>query len=174
MKKIAIFGKPANGKSTLSQQLALATGIKRYALDSLLYKATGEEVEREDYETTHNNILATDAWIIEGFAPLTNVASFYERLEAADTLIYIDLPYWVTYYLVIKRFFKGLFIKPEGWPEGSSILKGTLESFRVLRLCPKFWNDQFLKKLEETYSGKTLHVVKSLKELNHFVKNTIL
>ena len=77
------------------------------------------------------------------------MSSFNRRLEEADTLIYVDLPYFVTYWLVTKRFLKGLLVKPEGWPEGSSILKGTLESYKALKLCPKFWNDSFLQKLEE-------------------------
>jgi len=38
MKKVAVFGKPANGKSTLSKRLASATGIKLYALDSIYMK----------------------------------------------------------------------------------------------------------------------------------------
>ena len=78
--------------------------------------------------------------IIEGFG---TIESFYARIEAADTLIYIYLPYKVHYWWVFKRFFKGLFNTPEGWPEGSSILKGTIESYKVLKICPKFWNDDF-------------------------------
>ena len=173
MKKIAVFGKPANGKSTLSKQLAAATGIQLYPLDSILYQPNGQEVDRKQYENTHQQILASDTWIIEGFAPLKSLQSFYQRLEAADTLIYIDLPYSTTYWLVIKRFIKGLFIKPEGWPEGSSIFKGTWESFRILKLCPKFWNEDFLKKLEKQSNNKTLHVIRSLAELDGFVENHV-
>ena len=114
MKKIAVFGKPANGKSTLSNALATETGIKLYALDSILYKANGQEIDKEDYEETHANILLGEQWIIEGFAPLSSLDSFYQRLDAADTLIYIELPYWLTYWLVAKRFFIGVFRKPEG------------------------------------------------------------
>ena len=173
MKKVAVFGKPANGKSTLSKKLALATGIELHALDSILYEPNGEERNRETYNAMHAEILAHDEWIIEGFAPLTALGSFYERLESADTLIYIDLPYSVTYWLVVKRFLKGLFVKPEGWPEGSSIFKGTLESFRILKLCPKFWNQGFLERIEALATGKTLHVIRSVTELNSFVERNI-
>lgn len=169
MKKVAVFGKPANGKSTLSKKLASATGIKLYALDSILYKPNGQEVDRQSYEEAHENILSTEAWIIEGFGPMNSLNSFNRRLEKADTLIYIDLPYLTTYWLVAKRFIKGLVKKPEGWPDGSSILKGTLESYRVLKLCPKFWNDSFLQKLEKQSANKTLYVIRSVSELNGFV-----
>lgn len=173
MKKIAVFGKPAGGKSTLSKRLAAATGIKLYALDSILYQPSGEEVDRKLYTETHESIIASEEWIVEGFGPMNSLDSFNRRLEAADTLIYIDLPYLVTYWLVTKRFLKGLFIKPEGWPEGSSVLKGTLESYQVLKLCPKFWNDSFLQRLETQSAGKTLHVIRSVSELNSFVEKNV-
>lgn len=173
MKKIAVFGKPANGKSTLSKKLALATGIKLYALDSILYKPNGEQVDRKSYEDRHERILSSEEWIIEGFGPMNSLESFNKRLEEADTLIYIELPYFVTYWLVTKRFLKGLFIKPEGWPEGSSVLKGTLESYKVLKLCPKFWNDGFLQRLEKLSADKSLHVIRSVSELNSFVERNV-
>ena len=38
MKKIAVFGKPGSGKSTLSKKIASATGIQLHPLDSIAYK----------------------------------------------------------------------------------------------------------------------------------------
>ncbi len=169
MKKVAVFGKPANGKSTLSKALSEATGLPLYPLDAILYLPNGDEVDREAYNVEHDNILSSDQWIIEGFSPLNSLDSFYKRLEAADTLIYIDLPYPVTYWLVVKRFLKGLFVKPAGWPEGSSVLHGTLQSFKVLKLCPKFWNESFLQRVEALSENKTLHVFSSLSDLNRFI-----
>ena len=119
MKKVAIFGKPGNGKSTLAKKLSLSTGINLYAVDAILYKANGEEIELESYLEAHDSILDTNEWIIEGFAPFKSLESFYKRLEKADTLIYIDLPYPITYWLVAKRLLTGMFVKPEGWPDRS-------------------------------------------------------
>lgn len=173
MKKVAVFGKPANGKSTLSKRLASATGIKLYALDSILYEQNGQEIDRESYEEAHENILSSEEWIIEGFGPINSFNSFHRRLEEADTFIYIELPYLVTYWLVTKRFIKGLVKKPEGWPDGSSILKGTLNSYRVLKLCPQFWNNGFLQKLEKLSANKTLYVIRSISELNNFIEENV-
>jgi len=173
MKKVAVFGKPGNGKSTLSKKLALATSIKLYALDSILYKPNGEEVDRKGYDKAHESILSSEEWIIEGFGPMNSLESFNRRLEEADTLIYIELPYSVSYWLVTKRLLKGLFLKPEGWPGGTSVLKGTLESYKVLRLCPKFWNDGFLKRLEKMSATKSLYVIRSVSELNSFIERNV-
>ncbi len=129
MKKVSVFGKPGSGKSTLSKKLASATGLNLHALDSIAYKNNGELVERPLFDKRHENILSNEYWIIDGLGP---IESFYTRLEAADTLVYIDLPYTTCYWLVTKRFFKGLFVNPEGWPNGSSIIKGTLASYKML------------------------------------------
>ncbi len=170
MKKIAVFGKPGSGKSTLSKELASMTGIPLYQLDSILYEKNGIRVDRKTYDRKHDDILSSESWIIDGF---DLIEPFNKRLEAADTLIYIDLPYFVSYYLVTKRLLKGLIVKPEGWPDGSSILKGSLQSYKVLKLCPKFWNHGFLQKLQEASTDKSIYVISSISELNEFVVKNI-
>lgn len=166
MKKVAVFGKPGSGKSTLSKQLSAATGIPLFQLDSIEYASNGERVARDIYDHQHQAILDQDSWLIDGFGPM---ASFQQRLAAADTLIYIDLPYPLSYWLVTKRMLKGLWTKPEGWPDGSSVIKGTLTSYKVLKMCPKFYNDAFLQRLTAMTPAKKLHVIRSLKQLNQFV-----
>ena len=170
MKKIVIFGKPGSGKSTLGKSLASATGIQLHPLDSIAYKKSGDLVDRKTYDREHRNILSSDSWIIDGFGP---IESFNKRLDVGDTLIYIDLPYVVSYWLVTKRLLKGLFVKPEGWPDGSSILKGTLESYKVLKLCPKFWNNKLRQNLEKISINKSLYVIRSVSELNAFIDKNV-
>ncbi len=170
MKKIVVFGKPGSGKSTLSKRLASAIGIKLHALDSIEFKRNGDKVDSAAYDEAHENILSSDSWIIDGFGP---IVSFNKRLDVADTLIYIELSYIVSYWLLTKRFLKGLLIKPEGWPDGSSIFKGTLESYRVLKICPKFWNSDFIQKLEKDSADKTLYVIRSVSELNRFIDKNV-
>lgn len=167
MKKIAVFGKPGSGKSSISKAIALATDMPLHQLDSILYKQNGERVDRQSFEDAHEDILSSEYWIIDGLGPIT---SFNQRLEAADTLVYIDLPYITSYWFVTKRLLKGLFVKPEGWPDGSSVLKGSLESYKVLRQCPKFWNSEFLSKLEKMSTHKKIYIIKSVSELNNFKK----
>ncbi|WP_428036174.1 adenylate kinase [Amphritea sp.] len=170
MKKVAVFGKPGSGKSTLSRELASVTGIPLYPLDSMVYQKSGERVEPKLFDEAHEKVLSSDCWIIDGFGPLE---SFNKRLELADTFIYIDLPYLTSYWFVTKRLLKGLFVKPEGWPAGSSVFKGTLASYKVLKLCPAFWNESFMARLEKLSADKTLYVIRSVDELNCFVHERI-
>ena len=171
MNKVAVFGKPGGGKSTFSKKLASATGLQLHQLDSIEYKQNGNKVSAEEFISAHDEVLSSNGWIVDG---LGRIESFYQRLEAADTLIYIDLPYRVNYWWVTKRFFKSLFVKPEGWPEGSSVLKGTIQSYKILKICPTFWNDAFLQKLKNTSKNKSLYIISSVSQLNCFIDEYVI
>lgn len=167
MKKVAVFGKPGGGKSTLSRQLSLQTGIRLCALDLIEYKQNGERVLREEYSSKHAEWLTADNWIIDGLGTLE---SFWSRIDAADTLIYVDLPYYVHYWWVTKRLLKSLFVKPEGWPEGCSVLKGTLAGWKYLSLSPRFWTPELFQEIQSRGEGKDIFKITSVKEINDFAK----
>ncbi len=167
MKKVAVFGKPGGGKSTLSKKLSAATGIKLYPLDLIAYKKNGERVAPEKYAEAHEKIINSDSWIIDGLGTLESLRA---RINAADTLIYIDLPYWVHYWWVTKRLMLSLFVKPEGWPDESSVLKGTFESWKYLRMSPQFWTSEFFKNVQDSAKNKSLHRITTTRELEIFVK----
>jgi len=167
VKKVAVFGKPGGGKSTFSKALSKATGIELYPLDLIEYHKNGEKVDTEEFLASYYEILAKDNWIIDGFVSLQLLE---QQLEAADTIIYIDLPYYRHYWWVTKRFLKSPFVKPEGWPDGSSALKGTIVGYKVLKLSPKFWNNELLAKLRKQNSHKNFFHLTSVAELNGFME----
>jgi hypothetical protein len=94
----------------------------------------------------------------------------WARVGAADTLIYVDLPYYVHYWWVTKRLLKSFFVKPEGWPEGSSVLKGTLASWKYLRLSPNFWTPELFEEIQARGKNKNICRISSVKEVNSFVR----
>ena len=165
MKKIAVFGKPGGGKSTLSKKLSTITGIKLCPLDLIEYQKNGERISLDKYTALHEELIKGESWIIEGFG---SIDSFWSRVDAADTLIYVDLPYRIHYWWVLKRLLFSPFIKPEGWPDGSSVIKGSLNGWKYLRLSPKFWTADFYKKLKEVSGGKQVYRISSVAELNQF------
>ncbi|ASP39342.1 adenylate kinase [Bacterioplanes sanyensis] len=171
MKKVAIFGKPGSGKSSIAKKLASCTNIPLHLLDTLAYTKDGRLVAAETFKQSHDVILQSDSWIIDGLGPIN---CFHERIAAADTLIYIDLPYPTCYWFVFKRMIKGLWEAPLGWPAGSSVLKGSIQSFKTLRLCPKFWNEDFKKRIMNLSDSKSIHIISSTAELDRFLSDTKL
>lgn len=170
MKKIAVVGKPGGGKSTLSRKLAAATGIALYPLDLIEYQKSGERVPRADFTQAHEQLISAESWIIDGLGYLD---SFWRRIDAADTLIYVDLPYHVAYWWVTKRLLKSLFVKPEGWPEGSSVLKGTWAGWKFLRLSPRFWTPELFDEIQSRGKGKQIYRITSIKEINTFANRFV-
>lgn len=129
MKRVVVFGNTGGGKSRLAKHLAELAGLPLFPLDLVQYRADGGgKVPDEEYLEAHANLLRRDKWIIDGYG---SVASSWERFSVADTLIYIDLPLPLHYWWVTKRLLQGLFINPEGWPEGSPLWSSTMNSYKV-------------------------------------------
>lgn len=86
-KKIAIFGWPASGKSTLGNILSNRLGIELYTLDEIRWKYSRDGVKDDNkFLNEYEEILRKESWIIDGNA--LNWIDF--RLEKADILIFFD------------------------------------------------------------------------------------
>ncbi len=154
MNKVAVFGNSGAGKSTLSKRLAQITGLPLIALDLLQYKPGGEQVPHKDYKAAHDQILKQDQWIIDGFGSLDTI---WERLEVADTLVYIDLPVLQHYWWVTKRFFKGFLVAPESWPQDSPLLKGTINSYYTVWLCHRKLTPKYREYVNQAKATKQVY-----------------
>ena len=168
MKRVAVFGNAGGGKSTLAKRLAELTGLPLHPLDIIQFRAGGGKVPHDEYLKVHTELLGRDAWIIDGFGC---VKSAWERFSAADTLVYIDLPLRTHFVLVTKRFFKGLFVTPEGWPEGSPMLRSTIDGYRVLWLCHRRLTPKYRALVAEARSQKRVHHLRSTQEILAFLND---
>lgn len=99
MKKIMIIGSSGSGKSTLARRISEITKIESFHLDRLFWKAGWENISQEEFKVKITKLLELDTWIIDG----TFGGTMGIRLEAADTIIFLDFPSWVCLFNVIKR-----------------------------------------------------------------------
>lgn len=165
MKKVAVFGNTGGGKSTLSLRLAAVTGLPLHILDKIEYQSGGAKVPQEDYKCAHQQILANHQWIIDGFGCMETL---WLRLDAADTLVYVDLPLYVHFWWVTKRLVTGWVKPPEGWPENSPVLKSSLNSYRVLWLCHKHLTPKYREYIEQAQSVKSVYHIRSAWQILEF------
>lgn len=161
-----MFGNAGGGKSTLARRLAELTRLPLHPLDRIAFRVGGAPVPHEEYLVAHAQLLRGEAWIIDGYGC---TQSSWERFAAADTLVYVDLPLATHYRWVAKRFFKGLFASPEGWPEGSSMVRGALNGFRVIPLCHKHLTPKYRALVQEARNHKRVHHLTSPAEIEAFL-----
>jgi adenylate kinase family enzyme len=166
MKKVAVFGNAGGGKSTLARKLAELTGLPLYPLDMIQFRAGGAAVPHDEYLRAHAELLQRDAWIIDGFGSRT---SAWERFVCADTLVYVDLPLLTHFRWVTKRFLKGLFVRPEGWPARSPMIRSTLSGYRVLWLCHRHLTPRYRELVASARHDKRVHHLTSAAEITAFL-----
>jgi adenylate kinase family enzyme len=167
MKRVAVFGNAGGGKSTIARHLAELTGLPLYVVDMMQFRAGGAKVPQLEFLQAHADLLRRDHWIIDGFG---STALAWERFEAADTLIYVDLPLWIHYSLVTKRLIKGLFANPKGWPEGSPLWSSTLSSYRVIPLCHRNTTPKYRQLVAEAAASKRVHHLRSVAQIRSFLE----
>ena len=175
MKKIAVFGNAGGGKSRLASRLAEATGLPLYCLDTIQFRAgiyrpeekDGGRLSDSEYLKLHAEIINRDEWIIDGYGSL---ASVWERLAVADTLVYIDLPLFTHYRWVVKRLAMGVFRNPPGWPENSPVWASSLLSFRAVWRCHNRLTPKYRQFATDARSSKRVHHLKSASEIETFLR----
>jgi adenylate kinase family enzyme len=110
-RRVVVTGLAGAGKSTLSIALAAKTGLPLIHLDLHYWKPGWVAPSDTEWREKQHDVLAGDAWIADG--------NYHEtldvRLELADTVIVLDLPWWRCSGRAFLRGFK----MPGELPEGS-------------------------------------------------------
>jgi adenylate kinase family enzyme len=98
MRRIAVIGPVASGKSTLARYLGSRTGLPVVDLDDVYFGADGPFSD-DEWRLVHGRLVARERWIIAG--DYRAVAG--ERFAAADTIVWLDLPRLVCSWRALGR-----------------------------------------------------------------------
>lgn len=162
MKKIIVIGSPGAGKSTFSRALAEKTGLPLHHLDRLWWNPGWVESEKEVFDAKLAEILVTDSWIIDGNFNRT----LPMRLDACDTVFYLDYPRSVCIRGVLSRIRKNRGITRPDMSDGCP------ERFdaEFLRFVWRF-NRQNRKRYHELLAGcgKEVHIFRSRKDAERYL-----
>lgn len=99
MQRIMIIGGAGSGKSTLARALGERSGLPVFHLDALFWRPGWVESSRESFEPRLRELYREERWIIEG----NYSGTWPERLAAADTLIFLDLPTPLRLWRITRR-----------------------------------------------------------------------
>lgn len=149
MKKIIVIGVTGSGKSTLANKLSSKLNLSYIQLDKLFWKANWQESSDDELFSKIKTEISSDSWVIDGNYARTNHLTW----SKADTIIWIDLPLWLTLYQNLTRSIYRAIFRVELW-EGT----GNRESF--IRM---FSRDSIIRWLFKTYRPHKLRNEKRMK-----------
>jgi adenylate kinase family enzyme len=166
MRRIAIVGATAVGKSTLAERLGALLGLPAYHLDALYWRPGWVRTSDEEWGELVRDLVARDRWIIDG--GFTD--SMRMRFEAADTLIFIDLPRRVSFASVVRRRLLHSVRPPPGAAQGCR----PMFNLRLLRWIWTFPEDHrpvILEALSDYAPGRNVVHLRSRADVRRFVRS---
>ena len=165
-RRVIVTGLAGSGKSTLSLALAAKTGLPVIHLDLHFWKPGWVAPSESEWRAKQHGVLAGDAWIADGNYDET----LDLRLERADTVVFLDMPWW----LCAGRAFLRGFRMPNELPEGCEY--SAWERLRdEWRLAVRIWRKRRSEPQREreiiSQHGEhvALHVLRSRRAVEEFL-----
>ena len=88
MQRVAIIGCGGSGKSRLARDLGARLGVTPVHLDALYYDHNWQPLGQGAFARLQAELVTATRWVIDG----NYAATLPIRLQAADTVIFLDLP----------------------------------------------------------------------------------
>ncbi|PZG18438.1 adenylate kinase [Nonomuraea aridisoli] len=101
MKRVVILGRGGSGKSTLAARLGAITGLSVIELDEHFWRAGLEPTPPDQWAAVQDELVRAEAWIMDGDLGPYDVPGV--RLQAADTVILLDLSFWRCAWRAVRR-----------------------------------------------------------------------
>ena len=164
MERVMIIGCGGAGKSTLARKLGEKTGLPVVHLDQIFWEpGNWQHLEREEFNKRLETELRKPRWILDGNFHRT----VEQRLEACDTVIYLDYPR-----LVCLKNWLGRVI--QNWGHSRADMGEGCAEWLDPEFAAWIWN--FNKKYRKHYygllekaEGKTVVILKSRRQAERFL-----
>ena len=98
-RRVVVTGMAGAGKSTLSRALSAKTGLPVIHLDVHFWRPGWVEPSADEWREKQRGLLTSDEWIADG----NYHATLDLRLQRADTVVFLDTPWWVCAWRALVR-----------------------------------------------------------------------
>ena len=172
MRRVSVIGGSCTGKTTTSRELARRLGVPHIELDALHHDAGWQEAPAEVLQERVRAALegAPDGWVADGNYH-GKIGTFV--LERADTVVFLDLPFWLTLRRVVWRTLSRIVTREELWNGNRESLQLALSRDSII-----WWvvthHGEYREKWPERYEALPhLRVVRlhSPREVREFVQS---
>lgn len=166
MRRVMIIGSGGSGKSTLARQLGKILNIEVFHLDAIHWKPGWVETPLDEWKAIIDELTKKETWIIDGnYGDCT----METRIQAADTIIFLDFPRVVCLFRIIKRWLQNNNkVRPD-------MGKGCAEKIdwkflKWIWTYPDSKRPKILNKINAYKSNKNVIVLNNAKEVKRFLK----
>jgi adenylate kinase family enzyme len=163
MERIVIIGSSGAGKSTLAKKLGPILKIKVFHLDRFFWRRRWKRETSDTRIDILQDFVREKRWIIEG----SYLSSSELRLNAADTIIFLDTPPLLCLQRIMKRHREYHGRSRRDIPEGCTDKLTLLHMLKVLTF-PLYGRRKIKKKLRN-YKSKQIIRLRSGKEVEGFL-----
>ena len=165
MERICIIGGSGTGKTTLSNNLGKELNLPVYHIDGIHHLKDWKIRDKEDRDKIILEKVAETKWIIDG----TYRSTLQQRLEKADSVIYLDYSTFAQIIGVLKRFIKNHGKEKEEIPGCKEQMNWNF--FLFVLNWRKNKREEILEKINIIDNNK-VYVFNNRKQLNKWYKNT--
>ncbi len=165
MKRILIVGSGGAGKSTLAVELGHKLNLPVIHLDKEYWRPGWIKPKPEEWDQHVSSLLHGEKWIIDG----NFTGTLAQRIIAADTIIYLNLPPIVCLWRILKRRFQFIgtshYAMAEGCPQ-----KIDFEFIKWVWSYQKSTAPRIKEIFNRNSSNKKIIELKSISEVESFFK----
>jgi adenylate kinase family enzyme len=102
MKRVLVIGSGGAGKSTFARRLGERLGLPVIHLDKVYWRPGWVEPPKDEWRRVVEEMCAGDSWVMDGnYSGTLDV-----RLEACDTIVFLDLPRALCAWRILRRALK--------------------------------------------------------------------
>jgi adenylate kinase family enzyme len=167
MKRVLVIGSGGAGKSTFARRLGARLGLPVIHLDRAYWHPGWVETPKDEWRRKVEELCAGDSWVMDG-----NYSGTLDlRLEACDTVVFLDLPRALCTWRVVKRSFTQ---RRRGRPDMGDGCREKLD-WEYLKFLAWVWNysgrsrPKMIAVLKEQGRGKQVISLRSSAEVEKFL-----
>ena len=162
MRKVVVIGNNGTGKSVSAVKLGKKLNLPVIHLDTYFHKPGWTKVSNEEWDKIHGEFIKGKEWIMDG----TYKRTLDKRINAADTVIFLDFPKWLAFYRMVRR---RILNRNSRRPDMPEFLTERL-SMILLRKNLTFSKKRIYQILQKYNDTKVIIILKNNKEVDRFLK----